>query len=86
MGGGQAGISLAARLRRDGFTDIALIDGRSTHRYRPLLSYVGGGQARLDELERPQSELIPPGVTWYRDQLIGVDPGPAGWRRPVDGA
>jgi sulfide:quinone oxidoreductase len=75
VGGGQAGISLAARLRRDGFTDIALIDGRSTHRYRPLLSYVGGGQARLDELERPQSELIPPGVTWYRDQLIGVDPG-----------
>ena len=45
VGGGQAGVSLAARLRRDGFSDIALIDPRLTHRYRPLLSYVGGGQA-----------------------------------------
>ena len=74
VGAGQAGVSLAARLRRDGFTDVALIDPRQTHRYRPLLSYVGGGQATLDDLERPQAEVIPPGVTWYRDEITLVDP------------
>ena len=75
VGAGQAGVSLAARLRRDGFSDIALIDPRLTHRYRPLLSYVGGGQAVLADLERPQAEVIPPGVTWYRDEVAVVDPG-----------
>ncbi len=74
VGGGQAGVSLAARLRRDGFSDVALIDPRLTHRYRPLLSYVGGGQATLDELERPQAEVLPSGVTWYRDEVTVLDP------------
>jgi sulfide:quinone oxidoreductase len=74
VGGGQAGISLAARLRRDGFTDIALVDSRRTHSYRPLLSYVGGGQATLADLERPQSEVIPAGVTWYLDEVTSIDP------------
>ena len=75
VGAGQAGVSLAARLRRDGFSDIALIDSRQTHRYRPLLSYVGGGQAVLSDLERPQAEVIPSGVTWYRDEVARVNPG-----------
>ena len=75
VGGGQAGISLAARLRRDGFTDIALVDPRRTHCYRPLLSYVGGGQATLADLERPQSEVIPPGVSWYLEEVTTIDPG-----------
>jgi sulfide:quinone oxidoreductase len=74
VGAGQAGVSLAARLRRDGFSDIALIDPRQTHRYRPLLSYVGGGQATVSDLERPQAEVIPPGVSWYRDRVTAVDP------------
>ena len=74
VGAGQAGVSLAARLRRDGFSDVALIDSRQTHSYRPLLSYVGGGQATLAELERPQAEVIPAGVTWYRDKVSHVDP------------
>ncbi len=74
VGGGQAGISLAARLRRDGFTDIALVDPRRIHRYRPLLSYVGGGQATLADLERPQSEVVPPGVSWYLDEVTTIDP------------
>ena len=74
VGAGQAGVSLAARLRRDGFSDVALIDPRQTHRYRPLLSYVGGGRATLSDLERPQAEVIPSGVTWYRDEVVQVDP------------
>lgn len=75
VGGGNAGISLAARLRRDGCRDVAVIDPRVVHRYRPLLSYVGGGQAPLAETERPQHEVVAAaGATWYPHRAIAVDP------------
>lgn len=74
VGGGNAGVSLAARLRRDGLTDIALVDPVDVHRYRPLLSYVGGGEARMADLEKPQSHVIPRGVRWYHDRVVAVDP------------
>lgn len=74
VGGGNAGISLAARLRRDGMPDVALVDPVHVHRYRPLLSYVGGGQARMSDLERPQESVIPKGVRWYQDRVTAVEP------------
>jgi len=74
VGGGNAGVSLAARLRRDGMTDVALVDPVDVHRYRPLLSYVGGGQARMSDLERPQSSVIPKGVRWYQERVSAVEP------------
>jgi sulfide:quinone oxidoreductase len=74
VGGGNAGISLAARLRRDGCPDVAVVDPVQVHRYRPLLSYVGGGQARMSELERPQADVIPRGVHWYPERVLSVEP------------
>jgi sulfide:quinone oxidoreductase len=75
VGGGNAGISLAARLRRDGCRDVAVVEPMTVHRYRPLLSYVGGGQARFEEVERPQERVTPPGVRWYAERVVAVDPG-----------
>lgn len=74
VGGGNAGISLAARLRRDGFEDVALVEPRETHLYRPLLNYVGGGQASMREAARPMASVVPDGVHWYRDQVLAADP------------
>ena len=53
VGGGNAGISLAARLLRDGARDVAVVESESVHRYRPLLNYVGAGEATMSSLERP---------------------------------
>lgn len=36
VGGGSAGISVAARLRRSGEIDLAVIDPALTHYYQPL--------------------------------------------------
>lgn len=36
VGGGTAGISVAARLRRAGVDDIAVVDLSETHYYQPL--------------------------------------------------
>ncbi len=74
VGGGNAGISLAARLIRDGATDVAVVESESVHRYRPLLNYVGGGEATMDSLERPAASVMPGKCTWIQDEVVSVDP------------
>lgn len=78
VGGGNAGISLAAFLRRrHRHLDIAIVAPDQDHRYRPLLSYVGAGMARPDRTLRRQATLIPPNCTWYRDSVTRVHPARA---------
>jgi sulfide:quinone oxidoreductase len=74
VGGGNAGISLAARLLRDGVSDVAVVAPQPVHRYKPLLNYVGAGQATMADLERPMADVIPDGCTWIRDSVEAVDP------------
>jgi sulfide:quinone oxidoreductase len=73
IGGGNAGISLAARLERYGVKDVALIEPRDHHFFQPLFSHIAGGRAAAKEAVRPQGPLIPKGVTWIRDSASGVD-------------
>ncbi len=74
VGAGNAGVSLAAKLLKDGARDVAVVDRRQVHRYRPLLNYVGSGEASMADLERAQHAVIPDGVTWLRDDVASVDP------------
>lgn len=73
IGGGNAGISLAARLERYGVKDVALVEPRDHHLYQPLFSHIAGGRASAKEAIRPQEQLIPDGVTWIRDAAAGID-------------
>ncbi|MDO5735061.1 MAG: FAD/NAD(P)-binding oxidoreductase [Propionibacteriaceae bacterium] len=73
IGGGNAGISLAARLLLDGAQDVAIVESESTHRYRPLLNYVGAGEATMASLERPAGGVMPGGCTWVQDEVVSVD-------------
>jgi len=75
IGGGNAGLSAAARLLRTGVTRVAVVEPQTVHTYRPLLSYVGGGQARLRSAERTQRSVTPSRCTWIRDAAVSVDPG-----------
>lgn len=75
VGGGNAGTSLAARLVRDGCRDVALVEPKQVHHYRPLLSYVASGMATLDDLTRPQADVVPEGCRWYADEVTAVEPG-----------
>lgn len=76
IGGGTAGIAVAARLRRGGVApgDIALIEPSTTHYYQPLWTLVGGGLAPVEASARPMAGLIPRGVAWVRDAAASVDP------------
>jgi sulfide:quinone oxidoreductase len=74
VGGGNGAISAAARLLRDGAPDVAVVCDQPVHVYRPLLNYVGGGEARMSALERSMRQVLPSGATWVRDAVTGVDP------------
>jgi len=74
VGGGNAGTSLAARLLRDGAPDVAVVESRPVHRYRPLLNYVGGGEATMSSLSRPADRVVPDRCTALRDEVVSVDP------------
>ena len=74
VGGGNAGISLAARLRRLGCRDVAVVAPDPVHRYRPLLNYVAGGQASMSRLTRPMGSVIPDGCTLLPHRAVAVHP------------
>lgn len=74
VGGGTAGISVAARLRRAKVRDIAIIDPATTHYYQPLWTLVGAGVTTAAATARPQQSVLPRGVTWIQRAAVGVDP------------
>ena len=74
IGGGNGGVSVAARLRRSGVADIAIIEPREQHLYKPLFSHVAGGTARAGITVRPQREVMPKGVEWIQDAVTAVQP------------
>lgn len=74
VGGGNAGLSVAARLRHAGRTDIGLIEPSEHHYYQPLWTLVGGGSASQTESVRPQATVMPQGVAWIKDAATDIDP------------
>jgi len=74
IGGGTAGITVAARLLKAGENDVAVIDPATTHYYQPLWTLVGGGCAHAAESARPQSTVMPAGVSWIQKRAEEVDP------------
>lgn len=74
VGGGTAGISVAARLLRKGYSDVAVIEPSDVHYYQPLWTLVGGGQAKPATTARPESSVMPKGATWIRNAAAAVDP------------
>ena len=74
VGGGTAGITVAARLLRKGYRDVAVIEPSSTHYYQPLWTLVGGGQAKASTTERAESSVMPTGVRWIKNAANAFDP------------
>jgi sulfide:quinone oxidoreductase len=74
IGGGTAGITVAARLLRKGHRDVAIIEPSDTHYYQPLWTLVGGGQAQAEQTGRPVASVLPKGANWIRTAAATVDP------------
>ncbi len=74
VGGGTAGITVAARLLRTGYRVVAVIEPSDTHYYQPLWTLVGGGQAKAGATARPEASVMPKGANWIRSAATAVDP------------
>ena len=77
VGGGAAGITVAARLRRavhDAPLDIAIIDPAESHYYQAAFTLVGGGVYKLEDTRRNEVDLIPTDVTWIKDAVASFTP------------
>lgn len=75
VGGGNAGISVAARLKRSlKDLDVALIEPSEKHYYQPLWTLVGGGVVNKKATERSEASVIPKDVTWIRDAVTEFRP------------
>jgi sulfide:quinone oxidoreductase len=74
VGGGTAGISVAARMLRNGYTDVAVIEPSNTHYYQPLWTLVGGGQAKASTTARAESSVMPTQASWIKKSASAVDP------------
>jgi sulfide:quinone oxidoreductase len=75
VGGGAAGITVAASLqRRQPGIDVAIIEPSDVHYYQPAWTLVGGGSFRFENSARPTASLMPRGTTWIRARVAGFEP------------
>ena len=74
LGGGAAGLSVAAGLLHAGCKNIAIIEPSDKHYYQPSWTLVGGGIVKREESVRPMAGLIPNGAEWIQDAVTEIDP------------
>ncbi len=77
VGGGAAGISVAASLTRhskSGSFNISIIDPAKTHYYQPAFTLVGGGCYSFKNTHRPMQSIIPKGVKLITQAAESIEP------------
>lgn len=76
IGGGTAGIMVAAQLhRKQPGLSIAIIEPSDTHYYQAAFTLVGAGSYDMRKTRRDEATLIPQGVAWIRDKAIAIYAG-----------
>ena len=75
VGGGTAGITVAAQLKNSAKAiDVTIIEPSEKHYYQPLWTLVGGGIFSREESERNEADYIPHGTNWVKDFVESFDP------------
>ncbi|HQS50996.1 MAG: pyridine nucleotide-disulfide oxidoreductase [Sphingobacteriales bacterium 17-39-43] len=70
VGGGNAGLSVAAQLlKKDKSLQISIIDPSLKHYYQPAWTLVGAGIFDIKKTVRNQADYIPKGTTWIKDAV-----------------
>lgn len=77
VGGGTAGITVAARFLRKSKAfenNIAVIDPADMHYYQPLWTLVGAGVAEKETTGREMGDIIPDGADWIKQAVKSFEP------------
>ena len=74
IGGGNAGLSLAALLlHKNASLHVGIMEPSTKHYYQPAWTLVGGGTFDINDTIRNESDFIPEKSTWireYADQFV----------------
>jgi sulfide:quinone oxidoreductase len=75
VGGGTAGITVAARLCRAlEYPDITLVEPSAKHQYQPGYTLIASGVFKPARTTREEKDLIPKGVRWVKESVVEIDP------------
>jgi sulfide:quinone oxidoreductase len=75
VGGGAAGLSVAARLRElDEPLEVGIIEPSEDHYYQPIWTLVGGGVFDKEISRRDEAEFIPDGAEWIQEAAAEFQP------------
>jgi sulfide:quinone oxidoreductase len=75
IGGGNAGISVAAGLLlKDHQLEIGIIEPSDKHYYQPAWTLVGGGTFDINKTVRSEESVIPQGVKWIKAAATAIHP------------
>jgi sulfide:quinone oxidoreductase len=75
IGGGSAGFSVAARLRRIApDLGVSVLEPSQQHFYQPLWTLVGAGVLPKESTVRPQASVVPRGARWIQEPAAEFDP------------
>jgi sulfide:quinone oxidoreductase len=75
VGGGTAGITAAAILRRRARAiAVAIVEPAEEHYYQPAFTLVGAGVYPLAKTHRPEASVMPAGVQWIRGAAKTFEP------------
>jgi NADPH-dependent 2,4-dienoyl-CoA reductase/sulfur reductase-like enzyme len=73
VGGGTAGIGVAAMLRNEGMVNVSIVEPKKVHYYQPLWTLVGGGVKDNAESAKPMTDIVPSGVNWVQKAVNAFD-------------
>lgn len=76
IGGGSAGITVAARLVKADVKpeNITLVEPSDKHIYQPGQTLVAGGIKTLDSLIKDEADYVPSGVNWVKEKAVEFMP------------
>lgn len=75
VGGGNAGLSVAAQLlKKDAQLRVTIIDPSEKHFYQPAWTLVGAGIFDIRKTVRNEKDYIPKGTTWVKDAVVTFEP------------
>lgn len=75
IGGGTAGITVAAQLlRKDPTMDVAILEPSEKHYYQPAWTLVGAGAFDLADTVREEKDQIPDNASWIKAYADTIDP------------
>jgi eukaryotic sulfide quinone oxidoreductase len=74
IGGGFAGIGVAAMLKQEGMKNITIIEPSDNFYYAPLWTLVGAGMRPIEDSVQPISQNIPSGTTLVKKSASKFEP------------